>query len=358
MKETRAHPYALAAGVAALLAFAAGNPAVAEPLTLNGQPPVVIAHRGASGYLPEHTMQGYQLAVQLGANFIEPDLFLTKDNVLVARHDRSLNGTTNVVAMAATNPALAAKAIGGQYFVDQLTYAEIQSLTAKSRTATGYQTVNTYYNPNFDYNVASLAEVLDYSKTLYETTGKLVGVYPEVKIISGNPAYNLAIAEAMLAMLMDPKYGDFYDGHLDNVFLQSFDPAIVAYLNSHSDLPAVQLGACPADLGTLAAVASYADGIGVSRGGLTKECVDKAHELGLFVHVYTFTDDPAQYTDPYKWGVDGVFANHPDVAVAARDALFPVPEPASLALFGAALAALFMTRSRRTHRSGTQVAAA
>ena len=70
--------------------------AMAAPMTLDGKPPIVIAHRGASGYLPEHTMEGYKLAVQLGADFIEPDLFLTKDNVLVARHDRSLNGTTNV----------------------------------------------------------------------------------------------------------------------------------------------------------------------------------------------------------------------------------------------------------------------
>src|SRR5262249_36211492 len=158
--------------------------------------------------------------------FIEPDLFLTKDGVLVARHDRSLNATTNVVQVAATNPALAAKAIGGQYFVDQLTYAEIQSLTAKSRTATGYQTVNTYFDPGFDYNVASLSEVLDYTYNLYKTTGEIIGVYPEVKIVSGDAAYNQAIAQALLAMLMDPKYEGFFNGTHDNVFLQSFDPAI------------------------------------------------------------------------------------------------------------------------------------
>jgi glycerophosphoryl diester phosphodiesterase len=203
MKQTRAQTLALAA---TLISVAIGvAPAAAEPLTLNGQRPIVIAHRGASGYLPEHTMQGYQLAVQLGANFIEPDLFLTKDGVLVARHDRSLNATTNVVQVAANDPALAAKAINGQFFVDQLTYAEVQSLTAKSRSAAGYQTVNTYFDPGFDYNVASFEEVLDYSYNHYKQTGEIIGVYPEVKIVSGDAAYNQAIAQAMLAALMDPK---------------------------------------------------------------------------------------------------------------------------------------------------------
>jgi glycerophosphoryl diester phosphodiesterase len=346
MKHPRALKLALAATFVSLAIGAV--PAAAELMTLNGQRPIVIAHRGASGYLPEHTMQGYQLAVQLGANFIEPDLFLTKDGVLVARHDRSLNATTNVVQVAASNPALAAKAVNGQFFVDQLTYSEIQSLTAKSRTASGYQTVNTYFDPSFDYNVASLGEVLDYSYNHYKETGEIIGVYPEVKIVSGDPAYNQAIAQAMLAMLMDPKYEGYFNGELDNIFLQSFDPAIVALLNGMTGLPTVQLGACPADLGTLSGVAGYADGIGVSRSGLSKECIEKAHELGLIVHAYTFTDNPAQYTDPYLWGVDGVFANHPDIAGDARDALFPVPEPATLALFGAALLTLVATRTRRS----------
>lgn len=345
MKQTRAQTLALAA---TLISVAIGvAPAAAEPLTLNGQRPIVIAHRGASGYLPEHTMQGYQLAVQLGANFIEPDLFLTKDGVLVARHDRSLNATTNVVQVAANDPALAAKAINGQFFVDQLTYAEVQSLTAKSRSAAGYQTVNTYFDPGFDYNVASFEEVLDYSYNHYKQTGEIIGVYPEVKIVSGDAAYNQAIAQAMLAALMDPKYNGFFNSELDTVFLQSFDPTIVALLNGMTGLPTVQLGACPADLGVLTGVAGYADGIGVSRGGLTKECIEKAHELGLIVHAYTFTDDPAQYTDPLVWGVDGVFANHPDVANDARDAVYPAPEPATLALFGAAVMTLVATRTRR-----------
>lgn len=348
MKHTCAPKLALATTLVSLALGAAQ--VAAEPMTLNGQPPIVIAHRGASGYLPEHTMQGYQLAVQLGANFIEPDLFLTKDGVLVARHDRSLNATTNVVQLAATNPALAAKAINGQFFVDQLTYGEIQSLTAKSRTATGYQTVNTYFQPGFDYDVASFQQVLDYTYNLYKTTGEVIGVYPEVKIVSGDAAYNLAIAQAMLEALMDPKYEGFFNGTRDNVFLQSFDPTIVAYLNGATGLPAVQLGACPADLGTLSSVAGYADGIGVSRGGLTEECIEKAHELGLIVHAYTFTDDPSQYTNPYLWGVDGVFANHPDIAKGERDALFPVPEPATLALFGAGLLTLAATRTRRNAR--------
>jgi glycerophosphoryl diester phosphodiesterase len=130
--------------LSALLA-GAGTTAMAGPL--DGGRPIVIGHRCASGYLPEHTMEAYQLAVQLGADFIEPDLFLTKDGVLVARHDRSLNGTTNVATLAASDPALFAKGqvVNGvrQYFVDNLDYADIQKLTARSRTASGYQTEDT-----------------------------------------------------------------------------------------------------------------------------------------------------------------------------------------------------------------------
>lgn len=110
-----------------LSALLAGAGTTAMAGTLDGSRPIVIGHRGASGYLPEHTMEAYKLAVQLGADFIEPDLFLTKDGVLVARHDRSLNATTNVATLAASDPALFAKGqvVNGvrQYFVENLDYA-------------------------------------------------------------------------------------------------------------------------------------------------------------------------------------------------------------------------------------------
>jgi glycerophosphoryl diester phosphodiesterase len=320
--------------------------AMAAPMTLDGKPPIVIAHRGASGYLPEHTMEGYKLAVQMGADFIEPDLFLTQDGVLVARHDRSLNTTTNVQTVAASDPALFAKGVvvNGvrQYFVDNLTYADIQKLTARSRTSSGYQTEDTYFDPTHDYKVPTFEQVLDYVKEVYDATGKIIGVYPEAKIAGA------AIEQKILETLALPKYAGLFDAANDKVFLQSFNASTIQNWSTMTDIPVVLLGAC-SQITDFAAVAAFADGLGMSAGsGAGTACVQAAHDAGMLIHFYTLTNNPDQYEVVFGWGADGVFANHPDIADAVRDELFAVAEPTSLALLGLGLAGIAGAARRRT----------
>jgi glycerophosphoryl diester phosphodiesterase len=300
--------------------------ATAAPLV---ERPIVIAHRGASGYLPEETMASYQLALRMGADFIEPDLFLTADGVLVARHDRSLDATTNVERVAAADPELAAKRSSSWAFeVDKLTYADLRKLSARSRGTLGYSSPgNGHYAASDTFPIATFREVLDYAYERYLATGRAVGVYPEVKVIGGvgAPEYHRRMAEAILAMLAEPKYNGYFDGGLGNVYLQSFDREVVQYMNDITRLPVVFLAPCPGTPEAALAIKAMADGVGISLASSASSaaCVERAHAAGLVVHVYTLLDDPVAHEQVHGWGVDGVFGNHPDVAKAVRDRLYP-----------------------------------
>ena len=177
--------------------------------------PLVIAHRGASQYLPEHTMEAYRLAIRQGADFIEPDLLLTADGIAVARHDRALGATTNI----ASHPTLPSN-------IDQITFRQLQGLQAISRGGAAYAPPGA--GPA-GLRVPSFAEVLDELRALHTSTGRIVGVYPEVKTIGpGLNSYNRALADAMLAELAHPRHGRLFDGRRGNVILQSFDGEVVA----------------------------------------------------------------------------------------------------------------------------------
>jgi glycerophosphoryl diester phosphodiesterase len=147
-------------------------------VTLTGSAPIVIGHRGASGYLPEHTLQSYQKAIELGANYIEPDLVLTKDGVLIARHEPMLGGTTDVASKFGADRK-STRMLDGvavtDYFASDFTLAEIKTLRAIQPRASRDQSFNG------QFEIPTLAEIIDLAKTQSALTGRQVGIYPEVK---------------------------------------------------------------------------------------------------------------------------------------------------------------------------------
>ncbi len=332
-------------GWAFLLAALAlgGEAAHAGPATLNGALPVVINHRGASGYLPEESIQAYQLSLSMKPDYIEGDVYLTADNIAVMLHDGTLNATTNVVAYAASHPDVAAlRSADGSYDVTKFTLAQLQQLSVTCRNAAGYCTDKQYFDPAATYQFTSYSQFLDLAYDNFLKTGVGIGVYPEAK------QSGIAVAAAILAGLNDPKYNGYFNlpGH---AYTQSFDPVQVAYLNANSAIPVAYLGVCPPTAAAAASVASIADGIGPAGTQLSPACVQAAHDAGLVVHPYTFTNIASQYVAAYNLGVDGVFTNFADIAETVRAQVFApaaVPEPASLALLGAGVLGVAGLRRR------------
>src|SRR5882762_2322979 len=381
-------PVSMVSGIALLLAACASQPTVLLK-TLDGKPPLVAAHRGACGYLPEETIEAYVRAVELGADYIELDLISTKDGVLIARHDPNLGINTDV----AKHPEFANRkrttTVDGEvqtgWFSNDFTLAEIKTLGAISTDAQRPQEFNGLFK------VATFQEVIDLAQRKSRETGRVIGIYPETK----NPSYfrqlGLPLEDKMLAMLSAAGWSD----RNAPVLLQSFEPGSLKYMRSKgSTLRMVQLiDGDSVDLKTgavtygvpsdrpydwtlagdkrnfdamvtpagLAEIKTYADGIGPwkryivsikGKVGSDGKVIDlngdgkindadaatlepttliaDAHKAGLFVHAFTFRNenrrlaasykgDPLQeYLQYYALGLDGLFTDFTDTALAAR----------------------------------------
>ena len=355
----------LAALLAALAPAAAAqeNPTAPAATPSLVDTPLVIAHRGASGYRPEHTLAAYELGARMGADFIEPDLVSTRDGVLVARHENEISGTTDVE----TRPEFAArrttKVIDGVsytgWFTEDLTYAELRTLRAEERIP-AIRPRNTLYDRR--YRVPTLQQVIDLAQRLSRELDRTIGVYPETK----HPAYHRSIGLPLEPRLVRTLRRNGLDDEGDPVFVQSFEVANLRALDRQIDAPLVQLYGAPdtrpadgtrltyRELATragLEGVAGYADGVGPSKDYVIGRAADgtlldeptsfvaDAHAAGLLVHPYTFRNentflpadlrrgtDPSAFGDAFgeyarffAAGIDGLFSDHPDTAVEARD---------------------------------------
>jgi glycerophosphoryl diester phosphodiesterase len=313
--------------------------------------PLVIGHRGASGYRPEHTLASYELAARLGADYLEPDLVATADGVLVARHEPELTATTDIAGRPEFADRRATRVVGGRprtgWFVDDLTAAELRTLRAVERLP-ALRPANMRYDRCFP--VPTFAEILDLRIRLSRELGRSIGVYPETK----TPGY---FAERGIP-LEPPLVDALRDAGLNRpgapVFVQSFDAASLQVLRPQLQVPLVHLVdddaphlVAPASLET---IADHADAVGVHKSlvishtpggtlGAPGPLVDDAHAAGLAVHAFTFRDENAflpadlrrgpvdadrgdglaECVAFLEAGVDGLFADHPDTAVAARD---------------------------------------
>lgn len=340
---------------ATLIAFQA--PAQAEPHRAHA--PLVIGHRGAAGYRPEHTIAGYTLAIEMGVDFIEPDLVLTKDKHMIARHEPMIGSTTDV----ADHPEFAGRKVkrrvdGVEYddwFASDFTLAEIKTLRAKERLP-ALRPANTAFDGQFE--IPTLEEVIALAKSKSKETGRGIGIYPEIK----HSTYHASLKNAQGRLLFGAHY--FEDRLLKNlhkaynnsacapVFIQSFEVGNLQYLSRKTHIRLVQLidaddvnpdgsmSLVPpykqpydfvvngdprtfADLVTeqgLEFVASYADAIGPWKPYLVKTVADgvdrdgngtltindrrvdgstgvleSAHDKGLMVHTWTFRNDSSGY---------------------------------------------------------------
>ncbi|KLN57027.1 glycerophosphodiester phosphodiesterase [Variovorax paradoxus] len=381
--------FALAATAAVGLAACSTTGPANKLLTLDGNPPLVIAHRGASGYLPEQTLEAYARAIELGADVIEMDLVSTKDGVLIARHDPNLAISTDV----AKHPRFASRKktikVDGEtqtgWFSNDFTLAEIKTLGGISTDAERPQEFNG------KFKIPTFQEIIDFAKAKSKETGRTIAIYPETK----NPTYFRDLGLPMEDKVIAAINAAGWNSKTAPIYVQSFEPGSLKYMKAKGlNTRLIQLidgdgidmktgamtYAVPVDRpyewtkagdkrnfdvmvtpAGLAEIKTYADGIGpwkryivsikgsigsdgkpldVNKDGKINDAdatsvspttlVADAHKAGLFVHPFTFRNESRrlaadynkdgrnEYAVYYKLGVDGVFTDFTDTAIAAR----------------------------------------
>jgi glycerophosphoryl diester phosphodiesterase len=331
--------------------------------------PIVIGHRGSPAYRPEHTIASYTLAIEMGADYIEPDLVFTKDGQLVARHEPDIGATTNVADHPEFVSRQTTRTIDGvvfpnTWFTFDFTLAELKTLRAKERLPL-VRPQNTALDGLFE--VPTFQEVIDRAKA------KGVGIYPETK----HPTFFQSLGFSFDAPLLATLRRNGLDRPGAKVFIQSFEVGNLQRLRRETKLPLIQLidsAGAPADFVAsgdprtyddlvtpqgLAEIATYADGIGPDKSrivagnsagnplGQPTTLVRDAHRVSLLLHPFTFRpennflaadfrvgnpssaeflhargDQPAELALYYRLGVDGLFADNADTAVAVREKTF------------------------------------
>ena len=325
---------------------------------------VVVGHRGASGYRPEHTLAAYELAARMGADFIEPDLVTTKDRVLVARHEPEIGGTTDVAAHPEFAARKKTKILDGApltgWFTEDFTLRELKTLRAKERIPALRQQ-NTVFDGK--YQVPTLQEVIDLTKRLSRELDRPIGIYPETK----HPTYFQQQGLALEPALVTTLNRNGLNRPNAKVFVQSFEVANLKALDKQLRVPLVQLTSATgapydfivsgdkrtyADVVSakgLQEVSTYADGVGPAKDqvipldstgklGTPTPLVRDAHRAGLVVHPYTFRVENnflppnlrsstvladsgnlfAEIATFRKAGIDGLFSDNADIALAAE----------------------------------------
>jgi glycerophosphoryl diester phosphodiesterase len=319
--------------------------------TLTGRRPLVIGHRGASGYRPEHTLEAYRLAIRQGADYIEPDLVLTKDGVPIARHEPLFGATAvNGVALPSANEytttdvagrpefagRLRTRTLDGVsvtgYWSDDFTLAEAKTLRARERIP-GTRPGSAAYDDR--YEIPTLQEVIDLARAEGAAAGRAVGLYPEVKhpTFFAQNASNRTNPARLEDVVVATLHANFPDAATAPVFIQSFEVGALRHLRARTSIRLVQLlgagGTRPYDFvasgdprtyGDLLTAAGldfvndYAAGIGPARDlliprpggvlGAATTLVADAHAAGLLVHAYTFRAENAFLSAAHRKGAD------------------------------------------------------